>query len=145
MVGAVVSTVQVTVAGVGSVAPFDVAATLNVWDPCASPVYPFGLVHDVRATPSSPHLNVDPDLVEWKVNVAAELAVGLAGALSMIVFGAAAASTPPPGNNDATMLAAMAATRTSRWRIRPRRIPIIATTLILGARHIFRFRGVEGQ
>ena len=56
-----VETVQVWVAGVGSVLPAgSVARTRKVWEPWVSPVYWRGEVHAVKAAPSRAHSNVDP-------------------------------------------------------------------------------------
>ena len=47
--GTVVSTIQVFVAGDGSGIPLTVANTVNVWEPCARPLYALGLVHEPAA------------------------------------------------------------------------------------------------
>ena len=87
--GAVVSTVQVRLAGVGSVLPAgSVARTVNVWEPSANPVYVLGEVQAVSDPPSSVQPNVEPVWLALKANVAvSEVAVPV-GPASMVVSGA---------------------------------------------------------
>jgi hypothetical protein len=86
--GAVVSTVQVKLAGLASVLPAaSVAATWKVWDPCTRPVYACGLVH-AALLPSSEQLNVEPAFVEVNWKLALVTFVGFAGFDVIIVSGA---------------------------------------------------------
>src|SRR5437899_10420441 len=69
--GAVVSMVQVKLAGVASMFPAgSIARTWKVWLPAASALYLFGLVHAANAPPSSLHSKVLPALVAVKLKVA---------------------------------------------------------------------------
>ena len=69
--GGVVSTVQVRLAGVGSVLPAgSVARTVNVCEPSARPLYVWGEVHAVSAPPSSVQPKVEPVSVALKAKVA---------------------------------------------------------------------------
>src|SRR5438034_3088863 len=69
--GATVSTLQLALAGVGSVFPAEsVALTAKVCAPCASPVYVVGEVQATYAALSRLHANVDPASFEENENVA---------------------------------------------------------------------------
>jgi hypothetical protein len=70
-----------------------------------------GLVHEVAAEPSRVQLNVAGVIVEWNVNVALVLFVGLAGLVSMTVSGAFTAY--------AGIATAVTPTATSRAERRP--------------------------
>jgi len=87
--GAVVSTVQVRVAGVGSTFPaISAARTSKVWLPSESALYAFGLEHGENGAPSSLHSKLDPGSLEVNVNAAAVALVGSAGPEPIVVSGA---------------------------------------------------------
>jgi hypothetical protein len=125
-VGAVVSMVQLYVAGDGSSAPFHVAYTENVWEPAARLLYAFGLVHEPAVPKSSLQVKVDPPFVDEKVKLGAVLALGFVGELVMAVSGAEVGALAPratvPDIEDATRLTTVAAS--SRYRRRVRALPI---------------------
>src|SRR5262245_7548895 len=67
--GATVSTVQVNVAGVGSVLPIEsVAATLKACGPSVTPLSVTGFEHAVATAPSREHLKVDGVFDETNTN-----------------------------------------------------------------------------
>jgi hypothetical protein len=79
--GAVVSTVQLWVAGDASVLfAASIARTRNWWPPCARFVYETGDWQAVNAAASSAHSNLEPCSSAEKVNVALVLLVSAAGA-----------------------------------------------------------------
>ena len=82
-----VSTVQVYVAGSGSTTPPTVAATVNVCDPFARPVYVFGLVHAPAIPASSLHVYVALVELAWNVKDALVLVVPTGGVVSRNVSG----------------------------------------------------------
>ena len=82
-VGAVESTVQLTVAACGSTTLFTVAATEKVCAFWARPVKVIGLVQAVALAPSRLQVNVGEGPLAWKANVAELLVVPAGGALSM--------------------------------------------------------------
>ena len=86
--GAVVSTVQVQVAGVASATPLDVAYTEKVWLALVRPEYVIGLVQVVVAAASSLQVKVEPLMVEVKENDAEADEVGEVGLVVMVVSGA---------------------------------------------------------
>jgi len=85
---------QVCEAGVGSVRPLAVAATVNVCHPSGSPVYEAGELHPVAAPPSREQPNVEPPTVDVKAKVAVVAFTVPLGPEVMVVFGAVG---PPPG------------------------------------------------
>ena len=91
--GAVVSTVQETDAGVGSAMPFTVAKTEKVWTACDRPDRFAGLVHELVVPVSSwqvkvaPVVTVFPFCVAWKAMLALVLLVPAGITVSMIVSG----------------------------------------------------------
>src|SRR2546426_8186346 len=86
---AAVSTVQVYVAGVGSVLPAgSVARTWKVWLPELSAMYVFGLVHEAKGEPSRVHSNVLPASVEVNVNSPTWLLDSAGGFVVIVVSGA---------------------------------------------------------
>jgi hypothetical protein len=92
--GAIVSTVHVRVAGVGSVLPAEsVARTAKVWEPSPRPVYVRGDVHAVNAAPSRLHSNVAAGSSAEKLNVAVVNAVEPSGPEPIVVFGATVSTT----------------------------------------------------
>jgi hypothetical protein len=69
--GAIVSTVQVRVAGVGSMFPAgSFERTSKVWRPSASPEYAAGETHTANAAPSSAHSKTDPASSDENAKVA---------------------------------------------------------------------------
>ncbi len=87
--GAVVSTVQVRAAGVGSGLPAaSLAVTVRVCEPSLRAVYGWGDRHGVAAAPSSLHWNVEPASLDENVNVALALLTRVEGPLSIDVLGA---------------------------------------------------------
>jgi hypothetical protein len=87
--GGEMSTVQVKLAGVGSVLPAgSVARTWKLWLPSASPEYGFGLEQLENPPPSSWHSKLLPLSVEEKEKLAAVEFVGLAGFAVIEVSGA---------------------------------------------------------
>jgi hypothetical protein len=88
VLGGVVSTVQVEVAGVGSLPALVVAYTEKVWLPWVRPGYVFGLVHVEAAAASSRQVKVaEPPPEALKANVALVLAVTSGGAVLIVVSG----------------------------------------------------------
>ena len=86
--GAVVSTVQVKLAGVGSRFPaVSIARTWKVWLPTASPARLSGVVHAANAAPSRLHSKL-PASVEVKVKVALVELLTAGGVEVSVVFGA---------------------------------------------------------
>src|SRR5882672_11107421 len=79
--GAVVSTVQVAVAGLGSVPDADVACTEKLCGPSVRPKKAAGLVQDAAGALSSRHWNVAGVWVAWNMNVADVALVMAAGPL----------------------------------------------------------------
>ncbi len=88
-VGAVASTVQAWLAGVGSVFPStSVARTWKVCSPSAKPVYSAGEVQRLKAASSRAHSYVAISSFDEKVNVADVLLARSAGPASIVVSGA---------------------------------------------------------
>src|SRR5436309_16094141 len=87
--GAVVSMVQLKLAGVRSTLPtVSIARTWKVWLLAATALYRCGLVQAPNAAPSSLHSNVLPASVAVKLKDAEVLFVSVAGLLVMVVSGA---------------------------------------------------------
>ena len=87
--GAMVSTVQLRLAGVASVLPaLSVALTWKVLGPSARPLYACGDVHAAKGPPFKLHSNVEPDSLEENVRFAEELETIPDGPLTMDVSGA---------------------------------------------------------
>ena len=82
------STVQVWLAGVRSVAPCEVAATWKVCDPFAKLEYVFGEVQALKADPSRLHVNVDPVMVAVKLKLAEVVLTVPVGPAVIVVSGA---------------------------------------------------------
>src|SRR5437764_6333923 len=81
------STVQVELAGVGSVLPAgSVARTAKLWLPSASAAVVCGLVEDIYVPPSMRHSKVEPGSLALKLKLGVALE-GVAGALSTVVVG----------------------------------------------------------
>jgi hypothetical protein len=91
--GGPVSTVQVRLAGVGSVLPTaSVARTCTVWLPSVSPVYVLALVQEANAPASSLHSNVLPASEDANSKVPLVWFVGLVGPEVMVVCGGVAST-----------------------------------------------------
>src|SRR5436309_14209036 len=87
--GAVVSMVQVKLAGVASTLPaVSMARTWKVWLPRAGERWVGGLVQSLKATPSSLQSKVLPALVAVKLKLAVVLLVRAGGLAVMVVAGA---------------------------------------------------------
>ena len=91
VVGPVVSTSQVKLAGVGSaLVAASIARTWNVCEASVKLVYVLGEVQAANVPPSSLHSKLatpEPTSVPLKLNVAEELLLGFDGLPSMVVFG----------------------------------------------------------
>ena len=86
--GAVVSTVHVAVAGLGSTWPSGpVALTWKVCEPSMRPVYDLGEVQLAKAAPSRLHSKVEPEMVEAKESEAELEFVALPGCDVIVVSG----------------------------------------------------------
>jgi len=65
-----------------------VALTWKLWLPMGRPLYACGLLHAVKATPSSEHWKVEPLSVEAKPKLALADVVGFDGLELIVVSGA---------------------------------------------------------
>jgi len=113
--GAVRSTVHVWDAGVASVLPAgSVARTSKVWLPAPSALVVWGLVQAFQLPPSTRHSNVEPASLElnWKLGVV--LFDGLAGPLSIVVFGAVRSIVHVCDAGVPSVFPAMSVARTSK-------------------------------
>ena len=87
-VGPVVSTRHVDVAGEDAFPAASTAFTWNVWLPSARPLYPFGLVHAAKPTPSSWHWKVEPPSPAVNSKLAVPVPLGSVGPLVIVAVGA---------------------------------------------------------
>ena len=95
-VGAVASTSQDQVAGVGSaLAAASTARTSNVWFPSASAAVVCGVVQIDQLPPSTRHSNVAPASFESKVKVGVGLFDGVPGFESRFVSGTVRSTVTP--------------------------------------------------
>src|SRR5207253_2712794 len=95
VVGTVVSTVHVKLAGFPTLPTASVARTENVWLPSPSPLYPSGLVHAAYAPPSIAHSNVANASSEPNEKLADELALGFDGLAVIDAVGAELSTVHP--------------------------------------------------
>ncbi len=89
------SIVHVLEAGVGSVWPLAVAATVKECDPSANPLYGVGDVHPTAAPPSRLQLNVEPPAEDVKPKLADVSFTVPVGPDVMVVSGATDPLTAP--------------------------------------------------
>ena len=110
------STVQLRVAGVGSVFPAaSVARTSKTCAPSESSVYVAGEEQPAKVPAPSRHSNVEPVSLEVKLKAAEVEFVGSAGAEPIVVFGAVVSTVHVSVAGEASALPAWSTART--WKV----------------------------